>query len=250
MLDFAVHIGKVAGVYLRENLGSELQVEHKGRIDLVTRVDKKAQEIIIREIENEYREHSIIAEEGVRKSKSGQYVWYIDPLDGTVNFVHGIPIFCVSIALYIEDMPHIGVCYNPVSDEIFWAQAGKGAYLNKAPINVSKTGILVDSLLVTGFPYSTHKIASLTSRFSRVLHKVQGIRRLGSAALDLCYVACGRFDGFWEEGLHSWDMAAGIVILLEAGGKVSGLNGSDFDLTKGEILASNKRIHNDLVQLM
>jgi myo-inositol-1(or 4)-monophosphatase len=250
MLDFAFHVGKKAGAYLLENLGSDLQVEHKGRIDLVTRVDKKAQEIIICEIENEYSEHSIIAEEGVKKSKSGQYVWYIDPLDGTVNFVHGIPIFCVSIALYVDNMPHIGVCYNPVLEEIFWAQADKGAYLNNSPIKVSNTEILVDSLVVTGFPYSTHKIESLTSRFSRVLHKVQGIRRLGSAALDLCYVACGRFDGFWEEGLHSWDMAAGIVILLEAGGKVSGFNGSDFDLTQGEIIASNNRIHNELTQLM
>ena len=250
MLNFAIRTGKKAGGYLREKFGCRLQVEHKGRIDLVTNADKESQNIIVREIETRFPDHSIIAEEGVQKERHATYTWYIDPLDGTINFVHGIPIFCVSIAVYKSGEPFIGVCYNPMTEELFYAQKGKGAYLKKDRIRVSDTNQLVDALVVTGFPYSTEDPEILMARFSRVIQEVQGIRRLGSAALDLCYVAGGRFDAFWEIGLHSWDTAAGVVILLEAGGVVSSLNGTPFHINGNEILASNKRIHDGLSQIM
>jgi len=251
MLNFAIRTGKKAGEYLLTKFRSELLVEHKGRIDLVTSADKEAQNIIVREIEERFPDHTIVAEEeGLRKERDGQYTWYIDPLDGTVNFVHGIPIFCVSIAVYKSGEPFIGVCYNPVADELFYAQTGKGAYLKEERIRVSETDQLVDALVVTGFPYSTDDTETLLARFSRVLREVQGIRRLGSAALDLCYVAEGRFDAFWETGLNPWDIAAGVVILLEAGGKISSSKGTSFHLEGKDILASNKRIHDELSQLM
>ena len=251
MLNFAIRTGKKAGEYLRANFGRDLHVEHKGRIDLVTSSDKEAQTIIVKEIEERFPDHSIIAEEeGLERDRQSPFTWYIDPLDGTVNFVHGIPIFCVSIAVYKSGEPFIGVCYNPITEELFYAQKGKGAYLKKDRIRVSDTDQIVDALVVTGFPYSTEEPEILMARFSRVLQKVQGIRRLGSAALDLCYVAGGRFDAFWETGLHPWDIAAGVVILLEAGGKISSLNGAPFHLDGKDILASNKRIHDELSQIM
>jgi len=251
MLNFAIRTGKKAGEYLLANFGTDLRVEHKGRIDLVTNADKEAQNIIVTEIEERFPGHTIVAEEGgLQKVRDGQYTWYIDPLDGTVNFVHGIPIFCVSIAVYKSGEPFIGVCYNPVTEELFYAQTGKGAYLKEKRIRVSETDRLIDALVVTGFPYSTDEPETLVARFSRVLLNVQGIRRLGSAALDLCYVAGGKFDAFWETGLHPWDIAAGVVILLEAGGKISSLNGTPFHLDGKDILASNKRIHDELSELM
>ena len=250
MLDFVIQVAKKSGYFLRENFGKELRVEHKGRIDLVTLVDKRSQDIIVSEIEKRFPDHSIVAEEGIRKNKAKNYIWYIDPLDGTVNYVHNIPIFCVSIALYRDNEPYIGVCYNPMNNELFCAQSGSGAFLNKEKITVSETQRLVDALLVTGFPYETNDMDTLIERFSRCIKNAQGIRRLGSAAIDLCYVASGRFDGFWESGLNPWDLAAGIVILEEAGGTVTSFDGSLFDLSQGEILASNTRIHNDFKKLM
>ncbi|MBN2299460.1 MAG: inositol monophosphatase [Deltaproteobacteria bacterium] len=250
MIEFAVQTGRKAGLFIHENFGLDLKVEHKGRIDLVTRVDMQAQQIIIQEIEKHFPDHGIVAEEGIRKEKESPFVWFVDPLDGTVNYVHGIPIFCVSLALYKRDEPYLGVCYNPISGELFWAQAGKGAYLENKAVGVSHTDKLVDALIVTGFPYSSDDMQSLIGRFSRILQEVQGIRRLGSAALDLCYVACGRFDGFWESGLQSWDTAAGAVIVQEAGGRVSSFSGSVFSPLRGEIVASNSLIHEKLIGLM
>jgi len=167
-----------------------------------------------------------------------------------VNYIHGIPIFCVSIALYRDMEPYIGVCYNPMSEEFFYAQRGEGAFVNGEKIFVSSTNALIDSLLVTGFPYSLDALDTSIIRFKKLLGEVQGIRRIGSAALDLCYVAKGAFDGFWEIGLKSWDVAAGVLLVIEAGGKVTGIDGLPFDLSKGDILASNDKIHEDLLKLM
>ncbi len=250
MLEFAINTAEKAGRYLAEHFGKDLQVEHKGRIDLVTQVDRAAQDLIVSMIEERYPGHSLVAEEGVTRIQSSPYVWYIDPLDGTVNYVHGIPIFCVSIAVYKDGEPLIGVCYNPISKELFWAHAGNGAYLNGKKIRVSAAETLVDALVVTGFPYATDRMDRIIGRFSTIIREVQGIRRLGSAALDLCFVACGRFDGFWEEGLRPWDMAAGIVILSEAGGTCSSFCGAGIDLAAGEIVAGNMRIHHELVRLV
>ncbi len=250
MLEFVIHLAKKAGGYLKQNIGTDLQIEFKGRINPVTRVDKGAQDIIFGEIERVFPAHSVVAEEGVNKEADSEYTWYVDPLDGTVNYLHRIPFFCVSIAVYRDNHPYIGVCYNPVSEELFSSEQGKGAFRNGERIFVSGTSRLIDSLIVTGFPYSADRIGEVVSRFSRVLGAVQGVRRFGSAAMDLCYVAAGSFDGFWEIGLFPWDVAAGAAIVLEAGGAVSGIEGNPFDVMCGNILASNSMIHKPLMNIM
>lgn len=250
MLEFTVQLAKKAGNYLRENFGKKLVVEYKGKIDLVTKIDRGSQSMIIDEIDRTFPRHSIIAEEGVSRQRDQEYTWFVDPLDGTVNYVHQIPIFCVSLAIYRNMQPFIGVCYNPMSGDLFSAQIGNGSFRNAERISASSSSRLVDSLVVTGFPYSLDDIDDSTARFTRILREVQGIRRLGSAALDLCFVASGSFGGFWEVSLKPWDMAAGVVVLLEAGGKVTGLHGEDFDLNNGDILASNGKIHDELGRLM
>jgi myo-inositol-1(or 4)-monophosphatase len=250
MLDFALSVAQNAGEYIRMHIKADLIVEHKGRTDLVTSVDKGAQRLIINAIEERFPQHGILAEEGVKKCGRDHYAWIVDPLDGTTNFVHGLPVFCVSIALYREGEPRLGVCYNPVSAELFSAESGKGAFLNGQQLAVSKTDKLVNALVATGFPYRTNDMQGIMARFFRIVSQAQGVRRLGSAAIDLCYVACGNFDAFWEAGLQPWDMAAGALILQEAGGQVSNLDGTALDLTRGEIVASNAILHDALLMLM
>ena len=250
MLDFLVDISKQAGGYLLSQVSRDILIEHKGRIDLVTQADKASQEMIIKNIEKRFPGHAIIAEEGYYKSGKEGFIWYIDPLDGTTNFVHGVPMFCVSIALYKESTPLFGVCYNPATQETFCAEKGKGSLLNGKRIQVSATRKLIDSLVATGFPYKSENMKKVMEYFLTVVSGVQGIRRYGSAAIDLCYVACGRFDAFWEMELKPWDMAAGVLILEEAGGKVTSMDGTVFDLGKGNIAASNKIIHNKFLQLL
>lgn len=250
MLNFLVDISKQAGEYLKRQTGGELLIEHKGRIDLVTHADKASQKMIIKNIEKRFPGHAIIAEEGYDKSGKEGFVWYIDPLDGTTNFVHGVPVFCVSIALYKGSTPLSGVCYNPSTQETFCAEKGKGSFLNGKRIQVSGTSKLIDALVATGFPYKSENMKKVMERFFKVVSRVQGIRRFGSAALDLCYVASGRFDAFWEMELKPWDMAAGVLILEEAGGMVTSFDGEEFDLNNGNIAASNKIIHNKFLQLL
>jgi myo-inositol-1(or 4)-monophosphatase len=246
MLDFAIRLATKAGDYLKDNLEGEITIEHKGRIDLVTNMDRLSQERIVSEIERAYPDHGILAEEGFSKKGASAFTWVIDPIDGTNNFIHRIPFFCVAIAVLKDGAPLLGVCRNPVGGETFWAQAGRGAFKNGAPIRVSRTSRMIDSLIATGFPYDQDDLTSLLARFERVLRKARGIRRMGSAALDLCMVACGSLDGFWEQGLKPWDMAAGVVILREAGGTVTCIDGSPFDLERGDIIASNARVHEEL----
>ena len=248
MLDFAIRLARWAGEYLREHLHDEITIEHKGRIDLVTNIDRQSESRIVTEIERVFPDHGILAEEGFLKDRKSPYTWIIDPIDGTNNFIHRIPFFCISIALLKDKEPYIGVCCNPMSRETFWAQNGQGAYRNGAQICVSRTERMIDSLVATGFPYEADDINILMKRFSCILRKVRGIRRLGSAALDLCYVASGSFDAFWEQGLKPWDMAAGVIILQEAGGKVSCIDGGPFDLYRGDILASNTKVHDELLR--
>jgi myo-inositol-1(or 4)-monophosphatase len=250
MLDFLIDISQQAGAYLLSQAGKDLFIEHKGRIDLVTHADKASQKMIIKSIEKRFPDHAIIAEEGYNKSGKEGFAWYIDPIDGTTNFVHGVPMFCVSIALYKETTPLIGVCYNPATQETFYAEKGKGSFLNGKRILVSATGNLINALVATGFPYKSENMKKVIDCFFNVLSEVQGIRRFGSAALDLCHVACGRFDAFWEMELKPWDMAAGVLILEEAGGKVTCMEGTVFDLNSGNIAASNKIIHNNFLQLL
>ena len=198
MLNFIISTAKKAGEYIVKNDSNSLVIEHKGRIDLVTDKDKNSQEIIIKEIKKNFPKHSIIAEEGINIKGNEDFVWYIDPIDGTTNFVHGVPIFCVSLAVYYKNEPIAGVCYNPVNKETFCAEKGKGAYCNDQRIQVSLTKNLVDALIATGFPYQSANLRFIVDKFFKVVSSAQGVRRLGSAALDLCYVACGRFDAFWE----------------------------------------------------
>ena len=206
--------------------------------------------MLVKGILERFPEHSILAEEGVEYDSGSEYLWIVDPLDGTTNFVHGLPLYCVSIALYRMGKPFIGVCYNPARDDLFCAERGQGAFLNGEKLEVSDSDSVLSALLVTGFPYESDQMDIIMDRFARVVGKAQGVRRLGSAALDLCYVASGALDGFWETGLKPWDMAAGVVIVQEAGGRITALNGSDFNLFDGQVLATNQRIHDELSQLM
>ncbi len=250
MLELAIRLAIQAGTYLNDHLHDEIDIEHKGRIDLVTNMDRTVQAMIVEGIELLRPADGILAEEACEKRGNSEYMWIIDPIDGTTNFIHHIPFFCVSIAVMKAGEPFIGVCYNPVSRDLFHALSGGGAYRNTDRISVSGTHALIDSLVATGFPYKQETIDAVMMRFSRVVKNARGVRRFGSAELDLCHVAAGAFDAFWEEGLKPWDMAAGVVILKEAGGMVTSLDGSPFDLYMGDILASNGKVHQELLRCM
>jgi myo-inositol-1(or 4)-monophosphatase len=243
-----------AGKILNAHFGNLSHVTKKGAIDLVTEADTESEKAILATIQEFFPDHAILAEEsgsrsGLNGSSAGQ--WIIDPLDGTTNYAHNLPIFAVSIAFSANARVQMGVVFNPTNGELFTAIRGQGAHLNNQPLRVSKTEILRDSLLVTGFPYGVHQMADeLIARFGKCLLASQGVRRLGSAALDLCYVAAGRFEGFWENNLKPWDTAAGMLIVSEAGGLVTDFSGDPFDVNKVEILATNGYIHNELIGLL
>lgn len=249
LLENAKDLAYAAGKILRDKLDEDFNVEYKGEIDLVTDADKAAEHLLVSAITKAFPQHAILAEEGGKLGNAdSDYLWVIDPLDGTTNFAHGVPYFSVSIALLEQSKPIIGVVYNPISDEMFAAEQGYGAWLNDRQIRVSKTDSLQKSLLCTGFPYDMHQPNNNIDNFSRLVTKTQGVLRLGSAALDLCYVACGRIDGFWEMDLKPWDMAAGALIVHEAGGLVTGISQPEFEIAKGEILVSNGLIHQAMLE--
>lgn len=224
--------------------------------DLVTEIDRNSESKIIEILQNNFPEHKILSEERGYVSSPGvksdaEAVWIIDPLDGTINYIHSIPIFCISIALEINKEIRLGLIYSPFSGEKFFAEKGKGAELNGKKITPSKTKYLRDSLLVTGFPYMAKKnIDSCIDHFANFIRTGTPIRRLGSAALDLCYVACGKFDGFWEVRLNPWDVAAGSLILSEAGGKVSDFWGNKYSIYGKQILATNGKIHKEMMEVL
>jgi len=244
----AIEAALKAGKYIKSCLGKAKIVEFKGEINIVTDIDKKAESTIIRHLKKNFPKHHILAEEGGGESTGSGYKWVIDPLDGTTNFAHGFPFFCVSIALEKNRTPILGVVYDPIRDELFYAEKGKGSFLNNKKIRVSKTSKLNNALLATGFAYNFRKAyrSNLENFYKLMLH-ARAIRRAGSAALDLCYVACGRFDGFWELDLHPWDTAAGILIIKEAGGKVSRLFGEPYSHYDKELLCSNTKIHSQMI---
>ncbi len=236
---------------LTHYFGNLPEIRKKGPDDLVTRADIESEKMIIDTIRAAYPEHAFMAEESGNSSAVSSCRWIIDPLDGTTNFAHEIPIFAVSIAFAIDDVLTVGIVLNPVSGELFTAVREKGAELNGHPIRVSAQTRLSDSLLVTGFPYDAKACTDpLMTRFERCLSAAQGVRRLGSAAIDLCYVACGRFEGFWEEGLKPWDTAAGALIAREAGGSVTNFSGSHYGIMDKELLATNGHIHKDVLSLL
>ena len=250
MLDFAVDIARQAGQLLHEGLARPHEIRFKGAIDLVTEMDVAAEELILAAIRARYPAHAILAEESGATEAASGYKWVVDPLDGTTNYAHGLPIFCVSIGLEKDGEPVLGVIYAPALGELYAAAAGEGATLNGQPIQVSTVEALDRSLLVTGFPYDVQVKASNVAHFSRFIHKAQAVRRLGSAALDLAWVAAGRFDGFWEPRLAPWDLCAGSVIVREAGGKVTGYGGGPFSIYGKEVLASNGRVHDAMIDVL
>jgi myo-inositol-1(or 4)-monophosphatase len=240
-----------AGDVQMAHLGRDIRVDKKSAIDLVTEIDIEIERQFRAMIADRFPDHTVLGEEfgtGSGPVEAGHYTWVFDPIDGTTNYAHGLPIFCSSLALEIDGEAVVGAIYDPNRRELFTAERGQGAWMNGAPLRVSRTGALIDSLLVTGFHYDIHKNrADLMELFSAMLGRARAVRRLGSAAIDLCYVAAGRFDGFWEKQLHAWDVAAGALIVAEAGGVVTTMEGSTHQSRKGSVLATNGLIHQEML---
>ena len=250
-LEAAIDLSRAAGDLLNYYADREKLVEFKGQANLVTVADKKSEELIIGGILARYPSHSVLAEESGVTQPGAPVQWIIDPLDGTTNFAHGYPFYCVSIAVEEDGEIVCGVVYDPVRDELFTAARGSGAFCNGEPIRVSDVDALSQALLITGFPYNfRERLQTVLSQFEKFLVASQAVRRGGSAALDLCYVACGRLDGFWELYLQPWDTAAGRIILEEAGGKVTNFKGAPFSIYMKEILASNGRLHGEMMGVL
>jgi len=250
-LDTAILAATTAGKFIKEMVGREIRIEKKGEINLVTEVDKKSEKIIEEIIAERFPDHRFKAEEGTEHGGDSPYLWLVDPLDGTTNYAHGFPFYCVSISLVRDDDIITGCIYHPILGECFTAERGAGAYLNGRKISVSSEDNLGDSFLATGFPYDIRETeANNLRQFSEFAVRARAIRRAGSAALDLAYVACGRFDGYWEMKLNPWDIGAGILMVEEAGGKVTDWNGGKYDIFKGVILASNGKIHRQMVEVL
>lgn len=245
--EVAIKAGELLMEYYKEDLSMYL----KGDINPVTIADTESEKLIIGEIKKAFPHHSILAEETGGEKQESEWLWVIDPLDGTTNYAHHYPSFCVSIALLKKCKPIMGVIYHPLLSEFFYAERGNGAYLNDRPIKVSNVDKLDKAFLTTGFAYDVHETEDdNVDNFRAFLKRSMAIRRGGSAALDLAYTACGRFDGFWEMRLHPWDTAAGILMVEEAGGRVTTFDGGDFDIYKKEILATNGLIHNDMIDVL
>ena len=252
MLNFAIETAREAGHILLEKFGRKIEISKKGDINLVTEADIASEKHIIEKINTHYPKHSILAEESGDAVVIGnsKWKWVIDPLDGTTNFAHGYPCFCVTLALEHEGEIVVGVTYDPTRNELFASEKGSGATLNNKPIRVSETRQLKDALLVTGFPYDARERENFARHFTGFTRKARGIRRDGSAAIDMAYVACGRFDGFWEEGLHAWDVAAGVLFIEESGGRVSYYDDSPFSIYRPPICASNNLIHAEMLEVL
>ena len=249
--NFIREVAIKAGELLMEYYKEDLSMYLKGDINPVTIADTESEKLIIGEIKKAFPHHSILAEETGGEKQESEWLWVIDPLDGTTNYAHHYPSFCVSIALLKKCKPIMGVIYHPLLNEFFYAERGNGAYLNDRPIKVSNVDKLDKAFLTTGFAYDVHETEDdNVDNFHAFLKRSMAIRRGGSAALDLAYTACGRFDGFWEMRLHPWDTAAGILMVEEARGRVTTFNGGDFDIYKKEILATNGLIHNDMIDVL
>lgn len=253
MLSFAIETARDAGHLLLEKFGRITTVTKKGDINLVTEADLASEALIIERIKSHHPKHAILAEEAgnaVVVDGVAEWKWVIDPLDGTTNYAHGYPCFAVTIALEHNGEVAIGVTFDPTRNELFAAEKGHGATLNGKTIRVSETPKLSESLIVTGFPYDFKRKDDFARHLTAFLMHSRGVRRDGSAAIDMAYVACGRFDGFWEEGLNPWDMAAGKLMIEEAGGWVTGYNGEPFTIYKPPICASNGKIHNEMLAVL
>jgi myo-inositol-1(or 4)-monophosphatase len=247
----AIQAARKAGLLLQRKLGRVKRVDYKGTVNLVTEMDLLAEKTIVSYIQRRFPHHSFLAEEKTAPPRDSHYQWIIDPLDGTTNYTHGFPVYCLSIALARRGEVILGVIYDPTREELFSATKGKGARLNGKKIRVSSTRRLSQSLLATGFPYDI-RVSSVNNfdHFQNFALCAQAVRRAGSAALDLCYVAAGRFDGFWEMKLGPWDMAAGSLLVKEAGGKSTDFSGRPLQLEGQQVLASNGKIHRSMIRIL
>lgn len=250
----AVEIVLRAGEIQMSRRESGFHIDKKGTIDLVTEVDLECEKMCRAVLAERFPDHDILAEElssGPGQPRTSRFRWVFDPLDGTTNYAHGLPVFCASLALEIDGRTEVGAIYDPTRKELFTGERGQGAFVNGTRLRVSHTADLLDALLVTGFPYDVHqKLVPLLEMFGAFLGQARAVRRLGSAALDLCYVAAGRFDGFWEQTLKPWDVAAGALIVEEAGGIVTGMDGSRFDPAAAHLVASNGQIHKAMLDVI
>ena len=254
----AAEMARAAGALLRAHYERGVATEYKGEVDLVTVADRESEKLLVEQLRAKWPSHGILGEEGTRAQMDGEYRWYIDPLDGTTNFAHGFPAFCVSMGL--EHRPvgtpadadgelMAAVIYDPLRDEMFLAEKGQGAYLNGRRMQVSATATLAESLIATGFPSRKRHGNPNVHFYHEFTLRSHGVRRAGSAALDLAYTACGRLDGYWEFKLNSWDTAAGVLLVREAGGMVTYIDGSRFHLASAEVLATNGKIHAQMIHL-
>lgn len=250
-LSIAEVSAREAGEILRENIGKIKEIEYKTKNSLVTEADRLSESLIVKTIKSNFPSHGILAEERGESGGASAYVWIIDPLDGTTNYAHTYPVFSISIALEVEGIIRLGVVYDPIREELFSAELGNGAYMNGGNIGISKVRAVRESLLCTGFTHESEWMVNENLRhFENFIRNAQAIRRDGSAALDLCYVACGRYDGFWELGLHPWDTAAGALILEESCGKITDFSGGKFDIYGKETLATNGLIHDEMIDVI
>jgi len=251
-LKTAVKAAQAAGIIHQKFYGKTLNIQYKGRnsLNLVTQVDKLSEKKILSILQKQFPTHDFLGEESGLQENNSAYTWVIDPLDGTTNFAHAYPFFCVSIALLHHGQPIAAVIYDALRDECFTTEKGKGAFLNGKRIHVSKISQLGKSLLCTGFAYMVRETNYNLDNFAKFVLTSQGVRRDGSAAMNLAYVAAGRLDGFWERGIQAWDMAAGILLIREAGGKVTDITGSTYDLFAQNALATNGKLHNTLLKVL
>ena len=246
----AIEVVTAAGALQRARFGSVLQIDKKGAIDLVTEVDLEVERTARALLGARFPDHDILAEELGGGDRGRSHRWVFDPLDGTTNFAHGIPIFCSSLALEINGEAVVGAVFDPNRQELFTAERGVGAWLNGVPLRVSSTASLIDAVLVTGFPYDVHRtLDEVIGLFAAYVGEARAVRRLGSAAIDLCWVAAGRMDAFWEERLQPWDTRAGALLVQEAGGQVSGLDGGVWHAADGDLIASNGLLHAEMARV-
>ena len=241
-----------AGDLQMQKFGGQLQIDKKGRIDLVTEVDVAVERMFRALVAERFPDHQVLAEEmgGAAEAPAGP-CWVFDPIDGTTNFAHGLPIFCASLALEIDGVAEIAAVYDPTRKELFTAERGGGAFLNGRPLRVSSADRLLDAMLVTGFPYDIHsRVEEIVGLFAAFVGQARAVRRLGSAAIDLCYVAAGRLDGFWESDLKPWDIAGGGLIVAEAGGRITNMAGAPFTSRGGHVLATNGRLHEAMLEVI
>jgi myo-inositol-1(or 4)-monophosphatase len=251
LLSFAESLAREAGALLREGYGKTANIEYKGVVDLVTEYDRLSEELILSRLRAEFPTHHLYAEESGASGQAGDYEWLVDPIDGTVNFAHGIPIFAVSLALTYRRQLVMGVVYDPMRDELFAAEAGQGATLNGRRLRVSAERELGRSLLTTGFPYDVRTSPQNNfAEFVAFYRRSQAVRRPGSAALDCCYVACGRFDGYWEYKMKPYDIGAAALMVREAGGRVTTAEGDENFLGAPSIVASNGHIHEQMLRVL